>query len=219
MSVLQILYMKYFYSFLFLLYAFTSVAQSADKGKVNFYLGTGANYNTIVTNLSPGDKSQSLATQNRFAISYNTHKQVSVGIELVGNKFLSDDSSSVNVIQSGMGGLFFVYSFMNREKSRAYIGTTVGAFNFNFNVLDSLNNTGKLVGEGVYNKVYLGYNKYFGKRFGLYVQSGLMNMPITMKSLTINGDPKQYFDKKLVTEWKVLMRGGFLSFGLTINIL
>lgn len=210
--------MKYFYSFLFLLAGINSFAQSADKGKINLYLGTGFNYNTIVTNLHPGDKSQSLATQNRFAISYNTHKQVSLGVELVDNKFITDDSAKVSVIRSGMAGVYLVYSFLNREKSRAYVGATVGGFDFNFNVLDSLNNKGRLLGQGVYNKVYLGYNKYFGKMFGFYVQAGLMNMPISMTSLTINGDSKEYFDNKRVTDWKVLMRGGFLNLGLTIKI-
>lgn len=213
--------MKYIYSFLLVIYSITSLAQSADKGKISFYLGTGANYNTIVTNLSPTDKSQSLATQNRLAISYNTHNQVSIGIELVQNNFLTDDSSSVKIINSGMRGLFIEYSLMNRQKSRAYFGMAAGGFEFNFDTRDSLNNTGHLFGQGIYNKVYLGYNKYFGKRsrFGFYVQSGLMNMPINMKSLKINGDFVEYFDHKRVSDWKVLMRGGYLNLGLTVNIL
>lgn len=211
--------MKYFYSFLFVVYIITSNAQSADKGKIGFYLGTGANYSTVVTNSHPGDKNQALATQSRLAISYNTHKQVSVGLELVQNKFLSDDSSNVKVINSGMRGLFIEYSFMNRAKSRAYVGMAAGGFRFDFNTRDSLNNTGRLLGEGIYNKVYLGYNKYFGKHFGIFVQTGLSNMPINMKSLKINGNFVDYFDHKRVSDWKVLLRGGYLNFGLTFNIL
>lgn len=210
--------MKYLSTLTFVLITLLHYSQSADKGVVNFNLGSGANYNIIQSNIRPNNKGQSLALQHRFAISYNTHKRVTLGLELVSNSFLTDDSTRFQSIKSGMLGVNFEMSLTNREKSRLFVGATIGGFNLDFDVLDSLDNNGVLKGKGAYNKIYLGYNKYFGKHFGFYIHSGFMNMPVRMESLTINGESKDYFDNKLVTDWKLLMRGGYLNLGLAIKI-
>ncbi len=191
-------------------------AQSADQGRINAYLGIGSGLYKTVGNGNVNNSGAALTTTNFLGFDYNVNKQISFGLELVNQNFLYEDSSRIDIVKSGMLGLNLKYHFLNKEKSSAYIGTSVGGFNFELFLVDSINNA-QLLADGIYNTLYLGYNKYFGKVFGVYIQAGLINQPMGMGSLTVNGDAVDRWNRLDVADWRILMRGGFINFGLTFK--
>ncbi len=193
-------------------------SQSADKGRINFYAGGGGAYYKMTSNININETGAGVPYQVRFGLDVNTHKQVSLGVELWSQNFLTDDSTKIKTVDSGMAGLNLKYNFMNREKSVAYVGTSLGVFGLTYEVTDSLDNVGALRASGIYNSLYLGYNKYFGNHFGFYVKTGLMNQPMQMEYLTFNGEDVAFWGDHPVQDWKIIARGAFLNLGLVIKL-
>jgi len=209
---------------LFVLYVNLLLSQSADKGKFNFFLGTGTGLYSVQSNQNLNNNSAALPVQLNLDVSYFTHKQVSIGLEVLNQTFLNDeDPSTIKTISSGMLGININCHIINRRKSNVFIGASVGGFNFDYSVIDStrgsLGGNGELLANGIYNKFYIGLNKYiFAKRIGVRVKSGFINQSMQMNSLTINGNDHTSLGKKELEDWRIAMFGGFLDFGLVIRI-
>ena len=206
-------------SFLLLL-LFTSqcFAQSADKGRINIYSGIGMGLLKASTNLNLQRSESGVPRLFNLSFDYNTHNQVSLGLEMHNQNFIIEDSSDVDNMNSNMIGLTLKFHLLNREKSSAYIGTSVGGFNFEYKITDSLNNTGKVLAKGIYNMIYLGFNKYFGKVFGLYVKAGLLNQPMQMSNVIINGEADTDWFYKDIDKIKMFMLGGFVNLGIVVKL-
>ena len=209
-----------------ILYLNLFLSQSADKGKINLYLGAGAGLYGVLSNQNVGHNSAALPIKLNLDVSYFTHKQVSLGFEFLNQTFLNDeDPSTIKTVSSGMLGININCHIINRKKSNIFIGTSVGSFDFDFDysVIDStrgsIGGNGELLASGIYNTFYIGLNKYFfAKRIGIRIKSGFINQSMQMNSLTINGNDHTSLGKKELEDWRIAMLGGFLDFGLVIRI-
>jgi len=194
-----------------------SFAQSADKGRVNVYLGGGVDIMNRQGNGNINLNKDFISTKSIIGLDYNVEKQISFGFELIGQNFVTDDSTKLINVKSGLMGLNIKFHFLNRKRSSAYMGTSLGLFSFEYKVKDSLLNEGQLLGGGVYNSVFLGYNKYFGNIFGVFIQTGYLNQPMQMNTLTFNGTPYDRWNRLLITDWNVILRGVFVNAGITLK--
>ena len=208
---------RFYWILLFAFLPLVGVGQSAYKGKLNLYAGGGIVAGTSHSNFR-WDGSGMGMVQYRLALDYNTHKEISFGAEYWNQGFVENRGvDSINTMNSNMLGLSLRFSFMDREKSNMSIGTSVGMSDLEISVKEG-DNLAALLGKGSYNSIYLTWNKYFGKSFGLYSKFGFMNIPYQMTSLTYNGANVDHFAHFSLDEWKVLLRGGFLNAGLTYMI-
>ena len=64
-------------------------AQSADKGRINAYLGIGSGLYKTVGNGNVNNSGGALTITNFIGLDYNVNKQISFGIELVKQNFLA----------------------------------------------------------------------------------------------------------------------------------
>lgn len=198
-------------------------SQSADKGRLNFNLGTGASLFSFVTSENVGDKGIALPTHTFLKVEYITHNRVGLGLEYYRQKFQTDDAN-INSVFSNAAGISLQYYFMNKPKSNAFIGTSVGGFGLDFDGTVYTDQGADSIAQqlfygafGTYNTLYLGYNKYFTKNIGLYVKAGLSNYPARMGYVNIDGDDVEEINGVQITDWKLLMRGAIVSVGLTFK--
>ena len=192
-------------------------AQSADKGKINLYLGGGAGLMKREGNGNINITKDFLSTRAYLGLDVNVNKQISIGLEVISQYFITSDTSKVRDVDGGSLGLNLKYHFLNKEKSSAYVGSSLGVFSFGYKVIDPDFNEGKLIGNGIYNSLFLGYNKYFGNVFGLFIQTGFINQPMQMDSLVINGNSYDSWNRLQISDWKIKMRGLFVNAGFTLK--
>ena len=211
------------YSLLFLIIVFqlsifqSVLAQSADKGKVNVYLGGGAGLMKREGNGNINITKEFSSTKAFIGLDLNVKKQISLGLEVISQNFITADTAKVRDVDGGSLGLNLKYHFLNKQKSSAYVGTSLGVFSFGYKVIDADLNEGKLIGNGIYNSIFLGYNKYFGNVFGLFIQTGFVNQPMQMDSLVFNGTSYDSWNRLQIADWNVIMRGVFVNAGLTFK--
>lgn len=202
-------------------------AQSADKGAFKFNFGVGSGVLTTVSNADVTDVSSSsyaLPSIGAFSFEYNTRERLSIGLEFFAHTYNSDDTAVVS-IGGGAAGLDLKYFLINKEKSNVFIGTTLGAINIIYNAYnypdsasaDTVRKEVWLQANGIYNKVYIGYNKYFGNVFGLYIKAGLLNAPFRMGYITIDDVEVDRIDKMPTSEWNSLFRGGYFEIGVSLK--
>jgi len=209
---------------LFFIYTLCSYSQSADKGVFHANLGLGVGVLTTNSNAELNRPGYALPTLAGIELGYNTHERVSLGLEVFSHTYSTADTAIISVGGGGLG-IDLKYYLSNKEKSNTFIGTTIGGMNLTYNGYNypdsgSTDNTKKNVwteASGIYNKVYIGYNKYFGNTFGLYIKAGVLNIPFRMNYFTIDDVELDYIDKMPVTSWKALFRGGFVNFGFTFK--
>ncbi|GEM_PF-4832185 len=211
------------YSLLFLIIVFqlsifqSVLAQSADKGKVNVYLGGGAGLMKREGNGNINITKEFSSTKAFLGLDLNVKNQISFGLEVISQYFITADTAKVRDVDGGSLGLNIKFHFLNKEKSSAYFGTSLGGFSFGYKVIDADLNVGKLIGNGIYNSIFLGYNKYFGNVFGLFIQTGFVNQPMQMDSLVINGTSYDSWNRSQIADWNIIMRGLFVNAGLTFK--
>ena len=209
---------------LLLLAALTTISQSADKGLFHFNLGVGVGVLTTNSNGNINNTGLALPALVGLEVGYNTHDRVSLGLETFSHTYGGLDSSVISVAGGAMG-LDLKYYLTNKKKSNIYIGTTVGGINLSYHSyiypdsgsVDSVRKEVFSQALGIYNKVYLGFNRYFGNTFGLYIKAGFLNVPLRMEYATVNDAEVFYVDKKPIENWNALFRGGFVNFGLTFK--
>jgi len=211
------------YSLLFLLIVFqcsvfqSILAQSADKGRVNVYLGGGVNMMNRQGNGNINLSKDFISTKSIIGLDYNVEKQISFGIEVIEDAIDVEHALNLINVRNTLVGINIKYHFLNKKRSSAYIGTSLGGFSFEYQLKDSVLNQGQFLGNGIYNTMFIGYNKYFGKVFGLFVQTGFINQPMQMNTLTFNGTPYDRWNRLLITDWNVIMRGVFVNAGITLK--
>jgi len=209
-----------------LLFASLSVfSQSADKGLFTIKVGAGAGLLTTTSNDGGNNKGYALPTILGLEFGYTTHDRVSLGLDAFSHTYSADDTSVIS-IGGGALGIDLHYFLTNKEKSNTFIGTTIGIIGLQYNAynypdsgsVDSVRKDVWSEARGIYNKVYLGYNRYFGNTFGLYIKAGFMNIPLRMKYVTVDDVEVDYIDKRPIDSWNALFRGGFVNFGLTFKL-
>ena len=192
-------------------------SQSADKGRLNIYMGGGAEFMNREGNGNINIQKKYISSKAFLGLDYNIKEQISLGLESISQNYIMDDTTKVKNVSAGCIGLNLKFHFINREKSSAYFGTSIGGFSFEYQVKDSILNEGRLIGNGFYNTFFLGYNKYFGKVFGLFIQTGFINQPMQMNSLTFNGTAYDTWNRLRIANWNILMRGLFVNAGLVLK--
>ena len=138
-------------------------------------------------------------------------------MEGLNQNFFNEDTTKLINVKSGLIGLNVKFHFLNRKLSSAYVSASVGVFNFEYQLKDSILNVGQLLGGGVYNSVFIGYNKYFGDFFGIFLQTGFLNQPMQMSSLTFNGNSYDSWNRLQIEDWNVVLRGMFVNAGITLK--
>ena len=199
-------------------------SQTADKGRIKVNLGTGFGVLQTISNSDINSTGFAVPSINYLEFEYNTHKQVSFGLELFSHTYNAEDTA-VTSIGGGALGFDLKYYLTNKEKSNLFIGVTVGGANlvyqaYHYPDSGSIDSTRKNIwfqAAGAYNKVYMGFNKYFGNVFGLSIKAGFMNMTYRLRDVTIDDVEVERFDRMPVSSWNTLLRGGFVNIGFTLK--
>lgn len=215
--------MKYIISLFILINLFNTVdAQSlVDKGRIQLKLAKGIFMGKMINSYDFGTEGATLnggatnfgAFQNRLTLHYNTHKNVSLGIDFLGHTLVGD---SANYSSGGLG-VIAQYYIINKPKMNVYFEANMGGLNANWRNKDEAE-PAALDGRGSYNSFSIGLNKYFGNIFGLYTQIGYMGQGIRVDAFTHNGNTEEYFGNIKAEDVKFLMRGGYANIGLTIKL-
>lgn len=200
------------------------MGQSADKGIIKMNLGTGLSIQRVVSNENLGKPGMAVPTHSFLSLEYLTHNRISLNLEGYSKTYLNDDST-ITAATGGSLGLGLQYYFMNRPKSNAFIGTSVGGFRFDIegtwypdsSSTDTVSKDLFLGAFGVYNTLYIGANVYVNKHFGFYFKGGLTNDPMRMDYVNVDGEDLTVYNGIKIEDWKMLLRGGFISVGLTFK--
>ena len=82
------------------------------------------------------------STKAFIGLDLNVKKQISLGLEVISQNFITADTAKVRDVDGGSLGLNLKYHFLNKEKSSAYVGTSLGVFSFGYKVIDADLNEG-----------------------------------------------------------------------------
>jgi len=215
---------KLLFALIIALIDISGYSQSADKGLFKINVSTGFGILTTVSNAKVNGKGLAVPRFFGIELEYNTHKRVSLGIDFFSHTYKAKDTAVISIGGGGLG-IDFKYFLTNKEKSNLFIGASIGgasllynAYNYpDSNSVDSVRNEVWSQAYGTYNKVYLGYNRYFGNTFGLFVKAGILNIPFRMDVVTINDIQVNRVDNVPINKWNALFRGGYVNVGLTFK--
>ncbi len=210
--------LKYILGLLIIFSAATEhYTQAGDKGVLITDIGVGGTGYKLLTNYS--FKESSAVDYGLMAhVGYNFHKSVGLNLEFENRNYLAGDSVEVDKILSNRIGVGAEFHMINKPKFTLSIGMLVGGFTFNYNVIDSTN-TYDIKASGIYQKIGLTSRFYFGKKnaFGLFLNGGFVNNPMTYDSYEYNNEQQDYIDGILVKDHRVFSRGFYVNIGLTYN--
>jgi len=197
-------------------------SQSVDKGRVQIKLGTGvfvgkataSNRFTINQNTALNSSTFDIGLkQQSLAFVYHTHQQFALGINIYNHSYVGDSSN----YQAGSLGALVQYYFVNKPKWNVFLETTATTLDASWDnrseyAKASLKGKGSIVG------LSLGVNKYFGKIFGLYLQSGFMGQTIRINQFSYKGEKKNFIGNIKTEDLKYLFNGGFIQIGLVFKL-
>jgi hypothetical protein len=199
------------------------VAQTADKGTFSLEGGVGGNAYKLESSEGFGSTIGASWDFNLMA-GYYFHERVNVNLEFERHTYLTDANDSTGRTTDYLGanrlGVGLRFAVVDRPKYQLLLGGTVGAFNFAYDVSDSLVDASFVAG-GIY-QTYGITNKFlFGEKgaFGLFLKAGIVNNPMTIRDFVINGEQRDEYLGKPIEEYKFNSLGYYLKFGLVYNIL
>lgn len=196
-------------------------AQHSDKGTVTLEAGLGGNGYKLQTSQGFGSSGAGSWDINVMAGIF-THDRLNFNIEFENHSYLHDQDTGQNVTKylgAQRLGLGIRYALVDRPKYQLLLGGTVGGFQFGYEVSDS-NSVANLGAQGIYQTYGFTNKFFFGEtgRFGIYLKAGLVNNPMRMSYIEVNGEEHAVFQGIPIGEYRFTSTGYYLKFGFTINI-
>ena len=90
-----------------------SFSQSADKGKINLYIGGGIDFLNRQGNANINANKNFLSSQNYIALDINVENQISIGVEGLNQNFFNEDTTKLINVKSGLIGLNVKFHFLS----------------------------------------------------------------------------------------------------------
>lgn len=194
-------------------------AQNAQKGAFTFELGTGLNGYKLESSQS-FDSSPAGSLDFNGMIGYNFHDKVNANLEYENHTYFRDVTNQTEYLGAHRLGIGLRYAVIDVPSYQLSVGATVGGFNFGYVVKDTASNDVELGAKGIYQTYGITNKFFFGgkKAFGVFLKAGIINNPMTIDKIVVNGENKEELDGVAKSDYKINSIGYYAKFGLMINL-
>lgn len=211
---------KIMFSAIFGLLLVSGIGQVGVKNTLTLEAGVGGNAYKWQTS-ETFNSMVAASWDYNIMIGYNFHPRVNASLEFENHTYLTNEDSTqygTDYLGAHRIGIGLRYALIDHPKYQLSLGGTVGGFNFGYNISDS-SSTASVKAGGIY-QTYGFTNKFlFGEKgaFGLFLKAGIVNNPMTISEVIVNGEQKDELDGRPIQDYKFVSLGYYLKFGLTYN--
>lgn len=201
---------------------FIGLSQNASKNTFTFEAGAGLDVYRLQTSQS-FQESPAASWNYNAMVGYHFHDRVNLNLEFENHTYLIDRTDTTQVASSDyLGsqrlGIGLRFALVDGPLYQLCIGGTVGGFIFGYEISDSLS-TASIRANGIYQTYGITNRFLFGKKrmLGIYLKAGVVNNPMTVRDININGESQESYAGVKVDEYKFNSVGYYLNVGLTLN--
>ena len=179
------------------------------QGRIGLHTGVGFGIHLLSTNQIADKDVGGLTGNLRLGVDYGFTNWLTGGLVLFRNGFATDKDCNERASIGGVG-VYAHFNFARRPKTTWYAGFGLGVSGLTY---ENFNNQGKATTSGSYQTLYLGFRRYFGDHFGIFVQAGASGY--NYKELKYNSSLlNNATDKK----WEMLISGMEIQAGLAVAL-
>ena len=163
-------------------------SQKVEQGDFLFDLGIGVGIHNGYNNVDFSPNTGAASISYHITGAYSFSKNLTIGLNAKTNNFSNTATDSSTTVSAGMGFYYINadYYFINTEKFNLYGGFGFGISGLNYERVSSTEQ-GEFYLAGTSYNIKFGTRYFFGKHFGVYIETNYTGAAMQMKELIIDG--------------------------------